>query len=88
MMTSLAFILAVVPLVVASGAGSGARHSLGTAVFGGMIVSTLLNLFITPVVYVFVVAARERVLRRRRDIGPGAGGTRVEEEPQPSTAPV
>ena len=61
MMTSLAFILAVVPLVFASGAGSGARHSLGTAVFGGMVVSTILNLFITPVIYVFIVTLRERV---------------------------
>jgi HAE1 family hydrophobic/amphiphilic exporter-1 len=60
-MTSLAFILAIVPLVFASGAGSGARHSLGTAVFGGMVISTLLNLFITPVIYVFVVSLRERV---------------------------
>jgi hydrophobic/amphiphilic exporter-1 (mainly G- bacteria), HAE1 family len=61
MMTSLAFILAVVPLVFASGAGSGARHSLGTAVFGGMVISTILNLFITPVIYVFIVTLRERV---------------------------
>ncbi|MGH7708933.1 MAG: efflux RND transporter permease subunit [Vulcanimicrobiaceae bacterium] len=60
-MTSLAFVLAVVPLVFATGAGSGARHSIGTTVFGGMVVSTILNLFITPVIYVLVVSLRERI---------------------------
>jgi HAE1 family hydrophobic/amphiphilic exporter-1 len=55
LMTSLAFILSIVPLVVATGAGSAARHSLGTVVFGGMIVSTILNLYVIPVLYVFVV---------------------------------
>jgi HAE1 family hydrophobic/amphiphilic exporter-1 len=54
LMTSIAFIIAVTPLVFASGAGSAARHSLGTVVFGGMIVSTFLNLAITPVLYVIV----------------------------------
>ena len=44
LMTSLAFILGVMPLVVASGAGREARHSVGTAVVGGMIASTFLNL--------------------------------------------
>jgi hydrophobic/amphiphilic exporter-1 (mainly G- bacteria), HAE1 family len=55
-MTSIAFIIAVLPLVFASGAGSAARHSLGTVVFGGMLVSTFLNLVITPVLYVIVKA--------------------------------
>lgn len=54
LMTSIAFIIAVLPLVFASGAGSAARHSLGTVVFGGMLVSTFLNLAITPVLYVIV----------------------------------
>jgi HAE1 family hydrophobic/amphiphilic exporter-1 len=54
LMTSIAFVLGVTPLVFATGAGSGARNSLGTAVFGGMILSTILNLFITPVLYVFI----------------------------------
>ncbi len=54
LMTSIAFIIAVTPLVFAGGAGSAARHSLGTAVFGGMVVSTILNLAITPVLYVIV----------------------------------
>lgn len=54
MMTSIAFIIAVTPMVFATGAGSAARHSLGTVVFGGMIVSTFLNLAITPVLYIII----------------------------------
>jgi HAE1 family hydrophobic/amphiphilic exporter-1 len=54
LMTSIAFILGVLPLVFASGAGAAGRHSVGTTVFGGMIVSTFLNLFIIPVLYVLV----------------------------------
>ena len=53
-MTSIAFVVAVTPLVFASGAGNAARHSLGTVVFGGMLVSTFLNLAITPVLYVII----------------------------------
>jgi Cu/Ag efflux pump CusA len=53
-MTSFAFILGILPLVVASGAGSASRHSLGTPVFGGMILSTILNLALVPVIYVAV----------------------------------
>jgi HAE1 family hydrophobic/amphiphilic exporter-1 len=65
-MTSLAFISAVMPLVLASGAGAASRHSLGTAVVGGMVLSTILNLFLVPVFYVVVVTLRERLSRRPR----------------------
>jgi hydrophobic/amphiphilic exporter-1 (mainly G- bacteria), HAE1 family len=61
LMTSLAFILGVVPLMVARGAGAVSRQSLGTAVFGGMLFSTVLNLLLIPVLYVLVETARERV---------------------------
>jgi HAE1 family hydrophobic/amphiphilic exporter-1 len=54
LMTSLAFILGVMPLVFAGGAGQEARHSVGTAVAGGMIASTFLNLGFIPVLYVVV----------------------------------
>jgi hydrophobic/amphiphilic exporter-1 (mainly G- bacteria), HAE1 family len=60
LMTSLAFILGVVPLVVASGAGEHGRHSVGTTVFGGMLVSTILNLFFIPVLYLIIEGWRER----------------------------
>jgi len=66
LMTSLAFILATVPLVLASGAGAASRRSLGTAVFGGMILSTVLNLFVVPVVYVALAGLRERLAGRKR----------------------
>jgi HAE1 family hydrophobic/amphiphilic exporter-1 len=56
LMTSLAFILGVLPLVFASGAGQEGRHSVGTAVFGGMVVSTFLNIVFIPVLYVVVRA--------------------------------
>ncbi len=60
LMTSFAFILGVVPLVLASGAGEHGRHSVGTTVFGGMIVSTILNLFFIPVLYLIIEGWRER----------------------------
>jgi HAE1 family hydrophobic/amphiphilic exporter-1 len=60
LMTSFAFILGVLPLVFARGAGSLARHALGTTVFGGMIVSTVLNLFFIPVLYVLFQGVRGR----------------------------
>ncbi|OLD17600.1 MAG: RND transporter [Acidobacteriales bacterium 13_1_40CM_3_55_5] len=59
LMTSLAFILGIVPLMVASGAGQEGRHSVGTTVFGGMIMSTLLNLFFIPVLYLIIEGWRE-----------------------------
>jgi len=60
LMTSFAFILGVVPLVLASGAGEAGRHSVGTTVFGGMIMSTILNLFFIPVLYLVIEEFRER----------------------------
>jgi HAE1 family hydrophobic/amphiphilic exporter-1 len=60
LMTSLAFILGVMPLVFATGAGQGARHSVGTAVAGGMLASTFLNLAFIPVLYVVVKSFTER----------------------------
>ena len=60
LMTSLAFILGVVPLVLATGAGEKGRHSVGTTVFGGMLASTLLNLFFIPVLYLIIEGWRER----------------------------
>jgi len=51
-MTSFAFILGVVPLVFATGAGAMSRRSLGTAVFGGMITATFLAVFFVPAFYV------------------------------------
>ena len=60
LMTSFAFILGVLPLVLATGAGEHGRHSVGTTVFGGMIMSTVLNLFFIPVLYLIIEGWRER----------------------------
>src|SRR5690606_15057637 len=53
-MTSLAFTLGVVPLVIASGAGSASQRAIGTAVMGGMILGTILAVFLVPVFFVVV----------------------------------
>jgi multidrug efflux pump len=53
-MTSLAFILGVVPLTISSGAGSGSQHAIGTGVIGGMITATLLAIFWVPMFFVSV----------------------------------
>lgn len=62
LMTSLAFILGVLPLAFATGAGAGARNSVGTAVAGGMAASTVLSIVFIPVLYVVI-----------RTLAPGSG---------------
>lgn len=54
LMTSLAFILGVMPLVISRGAGSGAQNAVGTGVMGGMLTATLLAIFFVPVFFVVV----------------------------------
>ena len=61
LMTSIAFIMGVVPLVFSSGAGSEMRHAMGVAVFAGMLGVTLFGLFLTPVFYVLVRKLAERI---------------------------
>jgi multidrug efflux pump subunit AcrB len=63
LMTSLAFILGVLPLAISSGAGAGARHSVGTGVMGGMIAATLLAVFHVPL---FFKVLYDRRIRERR----------------------
>ncbi|MFT9638719.1 efflux RND transporter permease subunit [Alcaligenes phenolicus] len=67
LMTSLAFIAGVVPLMLASGAGAEMRHAMGVAVFAGMLGVTLFGLLLTPVFYVLV---RKLALRRQQRRGP------------------
>jgi HAE1 family hydrophobic/amphiphilic exporter-1 len=84
-MTSIAFVIAVFPLVIASGAGSGARQSLGTAIFGGMLISTFRNLVITPVLYVVIKGFE----LRGRDGKPNGRARGPFEEPEtPARVPV
>ncbi len=72
LMTALAFILGVSPLVVAAGAGAASRQSLGTTVFGGMLASTVLGLVFTPVFYVTIEWLRERRTTAPAAAKPGA----------------
>lgn len=63
LMTAMAFILGVVPLLVARGAGAASRHSLGTTVFGGMVAATFLSLVLIPVLFVVIERLRERGIK-------------------------
>jgi len=66
LMTSFAFILGVLPLYFATGAGALGRHSVGTAVVGGMLVSTILNLFFIPVLYVILKSLLSSLSRKAK----------------------
>ena len=61
LMTSLAFILGVVPLVISKGAGAAGRHSIGTGVLGGMLAATILAVFFVPLFYVIVQGVSEKL---------------------------
>ena len=60
LMTALAFILGVLPMMIAKGAGAASQQAIGTAVFYGMIGNTVLGLVFTPVLYVVIQAVREK----------------------------
>jgi hydrophobe/amphiphile efflux-1 (HAE1) family protein len=64
MMTALAFVIGVIPLVIATGAGSGARQSIGTTVFGGMIVATFVGVLFVPALFVLFERVSSRVSRK------------------------
>ncbi|WFP60488.1 efflux RND transporter permease subunit [Mesorhizobium sp. WSM4904] len=74
LMTSLAFILGVTPLAIASGAGSGAQNSVGIGVMGGMIAATVIGVFLVPLLFVTV----RRIFKgktAKQDSGQDRGGT-------------
>ena len=72
-MTSLAFILGVLPLAVSTGAGAGSRHSIGTGVIGGMLAATFIAVLFIPTFFVWTSRAGDAVRRRFA----GAGGAEV-----------
>jgi HAE1 family hydrophobic/amphiphilic exporter-1 len=86
LMTSIAFILGVLPLYFASGAGALGRHSVGTAIVGGMILSTVLNLFFIPVLYVIVKGILVRLSSRPRQRPDGCDDDPATLESQQVTA--
>ncbi|HBR67017.1 MAG TPA: hydrophobe/amphiphile efflux-1 family RND transporter, partial [Opitutae bacterium] len=61
LMTALSFILGVIPLLIASGAGSASRQILGTTVFGGMVAATLLSLIVVPMMYFVIQTISEKI---------------------------
>ncbi|HKI68939.1 MAG TPA: efflux RND transporter permease subunit, partial [Verrucomicrobiae bacterium] len=69
LMTSLAFILGVLPLAISSGAGAASRHDIGTGVVGGMISATFLAIFLVPVFFVVV----RRIFKGKIAPAPGGG---------------
>ncbi|QYK48948.1 MAG: multidrug efflux RND transporter permease subunit [Phycisphaeraceae bacterium] len=86
LMTALAFILGVLPLMIATGAGAASRQAIGTAVFFGMIGNTFLGLIFTPVLYVVIQVLTEKVFGPPKPKSPIAPPT--DGEPSHSALPA
>ena len=82
LMTSFAFILGTIPLAIATGAGAGARQSLGTTVVFGMLLATMIGIFVIPVFYVVIQRVSERQWPFRGDADANAVPP-----PEPATRP-
>lgn len=70
LMTAISTLVGGFPLMIATGAGSASRQSIGTAIFGGMFVATFLSLFVVPVLYIVISTIRDRLLKRHRQLRP------------------
>ncbi|MEH1954405.1 efflux RND transporter permease subunit [Nostoc sp.] len=66
LMTAFSTLLGIFPLATATGAGAGSRQSLGTAVFGGMLIATFLSLFVVPILYIVIKTITERFIKPNR----------------------
>ena len=76
LMTAISTLSSIFPLVIATGAGAGSRQSLGTDVFGGMLVATFLSLFVVPILYIIIKQLTDRGDRynKRIDTNGSASG--------------
>ncbi|GLU28130.1 efflux RND transporter permease subunit [Brucella sp. NBRC 12950] len=68
MMTAVSFILGILPLILSSGAGAGARQAVGVTIFGGMVAATTIGLLLTPGIYFIIQRLTERLNKRQRSI--------------------
>jgi multidrug efflux pump subunit AcrB len=75
LMTSLAFVLGVMPLAIASGAGAGAQNAIGVAIVGGVLAATVLGVLLVPVFFVLITGRRR--ITREHPIAEIAGGPHV-----------
>jgi multidrug efflux pump subunit AcrB len=88
LMTSFAFILGVLPLALARGAGAGARVSMGVAVCAGMLFATLFGIFIVPVLFVAIEKLASRIRRKQRVATPPAAAAQsARAAPRPVAKP-
>ncbi|MDB5262651.1 MAG: hydrophobe/amphiphile efflux family transporter [Adhaeribacter sp.] len=83
LMTSFAFILGLVPLMLSTGAGATGNRSIGTGAVGGMLIGTLLGIFVIPVLYIIFQALQERISGRPKE--PLTERIEAVPEPQPET---
>ena len=86
LMTAFAFILGVLPLMFATGAGAASRQSIGTTVFGGMVAATILSLVFVPVFYAVIEQLRER--RGGKETAEGHHDAPQPEEFEPTAEPA
>ncbi|WP_427162996.1 efflux RND transporter permease subunit [Aliinostoc sp. HNIBRCY26] len=81
LMTAFSTLIGIFPLAVATGAGAGSRQSLGTAVFGGMLIATFLSLFVVPILYIVIKTTTERFLNFNQKPALDTGATSLDRQP-------
>lgn len=84
LMTAISTLVGIFPLVIATGAGSGSRQSLGTAVFGGMFVATFLSLLVVPILYIVIKSLSDRTLPPSKE--PSGLGAESDPDSDPDSA--